>query len=96
MAIKIVCVSKLGGGNFNPHEAISSLVWENEETGQRSRIMREDLYVWIKDKKGVAYVVDPAGNKAYVGTRENVNGTRYVQTYADGIWKDNLLALPSC
>lgn len=24
------------------------------------------------------------------------NGKKYVQTYADGVWKDNLLALDTC
>lgn len=96
MAIRITCVSKPSGDNRNPHEAITILGWENESTGQRSRITREDLYSWIKVKGGAAYVLDGYGNRAYVGTRENAFGTRYVQTYADGIWTDNLLSLPTC
>jgi len=96
MAIRIICVSKPSGNNRDPHDAISVLGWENEATGQRSRITRDELYNWIKLEKGVAYVIDGGGNKAFVGTRENIYGTRYVQTYADGKWTDNLLALPNC
>ena len=54
------------------------------------------MYEWIKDKGGVAYVTDSRGNKALVGTREHTNGTKYLQTYADRVWTDNLLAQPEC
>ncbi len=95
MAIRITCVSKPSGNNQNPHEAIAILGWLNEEDGQQSRITRLDLYEWIKTKNGTAYVLDAKGNKAFVGTRE-VNGTKFVQTHADGVWTDNLLSLPNC
>lgn len=39
---------------------------------------------------------DSQKNKAYVGTRENAYGTKYLQTYADQVWTNNLLALPEC
>jgi hypothetical protein len=54
------------------------------------------MYDWIKTQNGVASVADARGNKARVGAREHANGTKYVQTYADHIWTDNLLALPEC
>jgi len=54
------------------------------------------MYDWIKNQNGVAFVADARGNKARVGGREHANGTKYVQTYADRIWTDNLLALPEC
>jgi hypothetical protein len=41
-------------------------------------------------------VRDARNNKAHVGTRENANGTKYLQTRADQVWTDNLLALPEC
>jgi len=96
MAIRITCISKPDGNLQNPHEAISELGWVNEADGQRSKIGRIDLYVWLKDKNGTAYVTDARGNKAYVKPRENAHGTRFVQTQADGLWSDNLLALPRC
>jgi Protein of unknown function (DUF3892) len=54
------------------------------------------MYEWLKNQNGQAYVRDAAGDVAYLYPRENSNGTQYVQTYADGIWKDNLLALSTC
>ena len=68
----------------------------NEETGERNKSARLQVYDWIKNKSGVAYVVDRFGNRANVGTREHSNGTKYVQTYADRVWTDNLLSLPEC
>jgi hypothetical protein len=50
----------------------------------------------MKTENGTAYVLDRAGNKAYVGTREHSNGTKFVQTFADKVWTDNLLSLPEC
>jgi hypothetical protein len=96
MAIKITCVSKPSGDTQNPHEAISTLGWINEEDGKQSRISRVDLYNWLKFSNGVAYVKDLRGNIAYVKPRENAIGTKFVQTQADGVWTDNLLSLPSC
>ncbi|MCS5881747.1 DUF3892 domain-containing protein [Klebsiella variicola subsp. variicola] len=40
---------------------------------------------------------DSAGNVAYVGVVDPGNGgAKYIRTYADGKWSDNLLSLPSC
>ncbi len=96
MAIRIVCINKSGGWHADPHHAISHLGWRNEETGEAGKNTRLEIYDWIKNKNGIAYVLDSRGNKAYVGVRENQYGTKYVQTYADQVWTDNLLALPEC
>jgi hypothetical protein len=96
MAIRITCINKSGGYHADPHHAISHLGWKNEETGNAGKSTRLEIYDWITDKNGVAYVFDSRGNKAQVRTRENANGTKYLQTYADRVWTDNLLALPEC
>jgi len=96
MAVRITCVSKPSGDNENPHEAISMLGWTNEETGAKGTSTRLEIYDFIKNKGGNAYVIDRRGNKAYVDARENAHGTKFVQTYADKVWTDNLLALPGC
>jgi hypothetical protein len=33
---------------------------------------------------------------AWVGVRTSSAGNKFLQTHADGVWKDNLLALPEC
>jgi len=96
MAVRITCVSKPSGDNLDPHEAISSLGWINEETKTTGISTRLEIYDYVKNKGGNAYVIDGKGNKAFVGALENAQGTKYVRTYADGVWTNNLLSLPPC
>jgi hypothetical protein len=96
MSIRIRCINKSGGYHQDPHHAISHVGWINEDTREAGKNTRLEIYDWIREKNGIAYVIDSRGNKAYVGTRENSNGTKYLQTYADKVWTDNLLALPEC
>lgn len=96
MSVRITCISKAGGDHENPHVAISNLGWINEENNQRGTSTRLEMYDWIKEKSGAAYVHDAAGNQVMVGTAETQRGTKYVRTYRDKVWTDNLLALPEC
>ena len=96
MSVRITCISKAGGDHENPHVAITSLGWINEENNNRGTSTRLEMYDWIKEKSGVAYVRDAQGNQVRVGTAETQRGTKYVRTYSDKVWTDNLLALPEC
>jgi hypothetical protein len=96
VAIRITCINKSNGYHQDPHHAISHLGWANEENGKTGKNTRLEIYDWIKKENGVAYVRDARNNKATVRTREHANGTKFLQTYADGVWTDNLLALPEC
>jgi Protein of unknown function (DUF3892) len=96
MAIRITCIRKSGGYHQDPHHAIEDLGWTDESTGERKTSTRLQVYDWIKNQNGVAYVTDRIGNRAYVGTRENAHSTKFLQTYADQVWTDNLLSLPEC
>lgn len=96
MAIRITCINKSGGDHQDPHHAISDLGWVNDQDGVPGKSTRLQVYDWIKNQNGVAYVTDRYGNRVNVGTREHANGTKYLQTYADQVWTDNLLSLPEC
>jgi hypothetical protein len=96
MSVRITCINKGQGAHANAHEAISSLGWRNEASGAEGKSTRDQIYDWLKNKGGVAYVVDGFGNKAFLYPRENAAGTRFVQTAADRVWTDNLLALDEC
>ena len=96
MAIRVTCINKEHGYHEDPHHAIENLGWINEANGKTGKNTRLEIYNWLKDEKGQAYVTDRSGNKAYVAPREHTNGTKFVQTYADKVWTDNLLALPEC
>lgn len=94
--VRITCINKSEGDHEDPHHAISRLGWINEQTGENGKSTRLEVYDWIKNRGGAAYVRDARGNKATVGTRVSPSGTRFLQTYADKVWTDNLLALPEC
>ena len=96
MSVRITCITKSGGDHEDPHTAITSLGWINEENGNRGSSTRLEMYDWIKEKSGHAYVRDNAGNQVGVGTAETQRGTKYVRTFRDRVWTDNLLALPEC
>jgi len=97
MAIRITCINKAGGWHNDPHCAISHLGWLNEANGKTGKSTRFEVYDWLKSNTAnTAYVKDYRGNVAYVYPRENSYGTKYVQTYADKTWTDNLLALKEC
>ncbi|UTX46584.1 DUF3892 domain-containing protein [Chryseobacterium sp. MA9] len=95
MAIRITCINKDNGNHENPNLAITHLGWINEkgETGKSTRLQ---IYSWIKDKNGLAYVTDNKGNSVKVITAETRTGTQYLKTEADSTEKNNLLSLPEC
>lgn len=97
MAIRITCISKANGQHYDPHVAISDLGWTKDNNGETGKSTRLQVYDWLKQStQNQAYVLDRFGNKASVYPRENANGTKFVQTFADKTWTDNLLALPEC
>jgi hypothetical protein len=97
MAIRITCINKAGGQHYDPHAAISDLGWINDSTGATGKSSRVQVYDWLKQSSdNRAYVLDRFGNKAFLYPRENSNGTKFVQTFADRTWTDNLLYLPEC
>lgn len=97
MAIRITCINKAGGQHYDPHTAISNLGWVNDSTGKTGKSTRLEVYDWLKqDSANQAYVTDRFGNRAYVYPLENSHGIKFVQTYTDRVWTDNLLALPEC
>jgi len=96
MSIRITCISKDSGNHENSHTAIFSLGWINELDGTSGTSTRIQLYDWIKHQSGVAFVRDHAGSQAQVGVAVTERGTKYVRTYRDRVWTDNLLSLPEC
>jgi ethanolamine utilization microcompartment shell protein EutL len=42
------------------------------------------------------FYTSESGATAMVAVRTSAAGNKYLQTYADGVWKDNLLALKEC
>ena len=42
------------------------------------------------------FYVSGSRSSAWVGVRTSAAGNKFLQTYADGIWSDNLLAQSEC
>ncbi|MGV9834269.1 DUF3892 domain-containing protein [Nocardia niigatensis] len=92
MAIRITAVHLEGG---NTHEHIQRLQWVSPSTGETGENSRADIVAWIEGKDGKAYVEEPPAPRAEVGVFNPGNGRpKYLRTYADGVWTNNLLALP--
>jgi hypothetical protein len=94
MAVRITCTNKAGGNHENPYVAISYLNWVNGE-GKTGRSTREQMYEFVAEKGGHAYV-QSGGSKAKLIGAVLSRGTRYVKTEANSVEHDNLLKLPEC
>jgi hypothetical protein len=53
--------------------------------------------VIVKIETGIDrfYVLED-GASVWVGVRKSATGRKFLQTHADGVWKNNLLALDEC
>lgn len=96
MAVRITCIKKDGGNHYNPHEGVTDYGWVNEGTGATGTSSRAQMIQFLEADKGHAYVKDARGNVASIGVFESAAGNKYLRTYADGKWTDNLLPLPEC
>lgn len=91
MAIKFTAI-RLSGGDG--HEHIVRLWWVDPADGETGENTRAALVSWIENDNGKAYVEDRWGNRSDVGVVTPKYGEKYLRTYADRVWTDNLLALP--
>jgi hypothetical protein len=91
VAIKITPLRLAGGAG---HEHVTRLWWADPGSGQTGDNSRAQIVTWIEEKHGKAYVEDRMRDRADVGVVAPVHGQKYLRTYADGHWTDNLLALP--
>jgi hypothetical protein len=87
MTVYITARHMVGGSK---HEHIASVKWENRATGETGESTRETMVEWIEGG-GDARV---ANGGSYVPVKVVDAKPKYIQTWADGIWTDNLLALP--
>ncbi len=83
---QVTCINKLP--RTNPHEGITHL------GGPSWKWTRQQVIDSIKGKTNTFYTM-VNGKRADIGVVNGPNGL-YLRTYADGVWNDNLLALPEC
>lgn len=93
MAVRCTAIRMSSGGYH--HEHITNIWWTNEATTASGVSTRAEMVQFVEvNGTRSAYVRDACGDVAYLHVRVSSAGNKYVQTYADGIWSDNLLALP--
>lgn len=73
------------------HEHIARVRWIDPQTIETGESTRATMVDWIRNG-GQAYVTD--GQRSVAVGVVNVIPA-YIRTYADGVWTDNLLALPT-
>jgi hypothetical protein len=87
--VRVTCITK--PDRDNSHEHITHL------GGNGWKWTREQVIASIEQETNTFFVLDAAKHRADVKVVDPGNGrARYVRTYADGVWTDNLLALPNC
>lgn len=84
--VQVTCINKLPRNDT--HEGITHL------GGKEWKWTRAQVIQSIQDKSNTFYTL-VNGKRADVRVIDGSNG-KYVRTYADGIWTDNLLALAEC
>lgn len=86
--IEITAIHMSGG---TQHEHIASVKWKNPATDATGQSTREAMVDWLENKNGEAYVTDGKNTVSVLVVNAK---PKYIRTYADGKWTDNLLALP--
>ena len=84
--IQIKCVNKTP--RDDTHSGITHV---GNETGKWTRTQ---VVAWIESRAHTFYTM-VGGKRANVGVVDGPSG-KYLRTYADGDWNDNLLALHEC
>lgn len=84
--VLVSCINKQP--RQNPYEGITHL------GGRSWHWTRQQVIASIRGKENTFYT-QVNGRRAEVGVVDGPNGP-YLRTYADGVWNDNLLALPEC
>jgi hypothetical protein len=90
MSIRITAIRLTGG---TTHQHITKLWWANPANGKTGENTRAEIVSWIENENGKAYV-DQGGHRADVLVVTPTSGPKYLRTRSDGVWTDNLLALP--
>lgn len=90
---EITCINKDDGNHLNRYEGITHYGWR-DESGQTGRSDRPTMVEWVE--KGNRAYVKGSGTKVYCMVIVGPQGTKFLQTYADGKETNNLLSLDEC
>jgi hypothetical protein len=90
---RIDCVNK--PNRSSPHEHITHVAGPDPNGARRWKDSVPNVVRFIQNRQHRFYTQEGDAS-AWVGVRTSAAGNKFLQTYANGVWKDNLLALPEC
>lgn len=88
---RIDCINK--PDRFSQHEHITHVGGPDGIGRWRNTV--PDVVSFIESKTH-RFFTSEGGSSVWVGVRTSTSGRKFLQTHADGVWKDNLLALKEC
>ena len=74
------------------HWHLETFWWINS-AGKKGRWSRAEAYDYVKNHPKTVYVKEGKDQVLVYHQYHQSTGTKWIQTYADGVWKDNLTAL---
>ncbi|MFG2448315.1 DUF3892 domain-containing protein [Streptomyces sp. NPDC048512] len=80
----------LSGGT--KHEHIETVRWENSSTRKTGESSKQGIVSWLEESEENTAGVRSGTSYVRVGVVKA--SPPYIRTYANGVWTDNLLALP--
>jgi hypothetical protein len=90
---QIDCINK--PDRLSRHEHITHVGGPNPDGNGRWKDTVPNVVRFIENKQHRFYTKERNAS-AWVGVNTSAAGNKFLQTYADGIWRDNLLALAEC
>jgi hypothetical protein len=90
---RVDCVNK--PNRNSSHEHITHVGGPKPDGSGRWKDTVPNVIRFIEQKTHRFYTSE-GGATAWVGVRTSAAGNKYIQTFADNVWKDNLLALNEC
>ena len=91
ITMRITAIRQAGGTG---HEHITHLWWTNQATGDEGSGTCGEIVRLIEVGNARAYLDDGQGHRTAVLVVTPRHGEKYLQTCADGLLTNNLLALP--
>jgi hypothetical protein len=89
--VRVTCITK--PHPQSPHEHITHL--GNPQANWKWPV--QEVIASIETQTNTFFVIDPyTSRRADVGVVSPAGRPKYVRTYADGDWNDNLLSLTQC
>ncbi len=92
--VRVDCINK--PDRYASHEGITHVGGPQPQgAGGRWKQTTAETVRQIESKQNQFYVAE-GGRAVEVAVRVSPRGHKFLQTHADGIWNDNLLALRGC